>query len=210
MNFGVLYVVCCFVPTVMLGKGTALASRQSLEQTGSTFQDDEEFEMFYDVLREISKDDGSSADDLRPAASSSDDDEREQDLTTTTTTVEPEDESMDTTTETEVVTEVVALSGGGENLLEDSVDEVIADYEGGLVEIIRQAERQEEEGESRRVGAVVGAALGAAMSGLLLTVIGLVAVYLWKRRRLSSRKTTRNVDNNVRTACDFTPVPNEV
>lgn len=186
MQSKLLYIICC-MPLVLTGP----ANRESIRQSSSTtFQDDEEFEMFYDVLREISKDEGGE-------------DERDQELTTTTT---PSPEQQQ-------VVKMEEEEGSGERkegrLLEDSVEEVMAVYEGGLVEIIRQAELQEEEGqgERKRVALVVGAAVGGSIGALMLVMSGLVALYLWQRRRKGAPQKKRG-DQSVRSHCDFTPVPN--
>jgi hypothetical protein len=180
----------CIAQSVTATKLDRTVNRASIEQASSTFQDDEEFEMFYDVLREISQEGGDTA--------GAGDEEQDQDLTTTTTTVEPEQQGE----EEESTVMMMGELGGGAELLEDSVDEVIADYEGGLVEIIRQVE----DGGDRR--GLVGVAVGAGVGGLLLTLCGLAALYMWMRRKHSHTK--RSDKESKRANCDFEPVPTDV
>jgi hypothetical protein len=177
MKINILFIIYA-VPILVLGASPAstTSSRESLEHS-RTFQDDEEFEMFYDVLREIS-------DTGDVAAASSSNDEQEGDGMTTTTTPEPtEQESISTTEETALPT-----AGEEEEILEESVEEVIADYEGGLVEIIQQTERLDSEELTRSRRLLVGVAVGGAVACLLLfSLAGLAAVFCCQKRRRRQR-----------------------
>ena len=191
MQFSIFYVVC-------LVSVAANSAERSLEEQSQTFQDDEEFELFYDVLKEISEN------------GKAEEPEQEEPSGEGITTRPMEPEEGDTSTAaaaTEAAAAVPALpreQEEEEDILEDSVEEVISHYEGGLVQIIRQAERAQEEKQ------FVGVAVGGGVAGVMLLALTALAGLFFLRQRRSRRRSSKEGKQSTEQPCDYSPVANAV
>jgi hypothetical protein len=194
MHFGIFYVV------YLVASVAANSAERSLEEQSQTFQDDEEFELFYDVLKEISENGKAEEPDQEEPSSEG----------ITTRPMEPEEGDTSTAASaTEVAAAVPALpmEEEEEDILEDSVEEVISHYEGGLVQIIRQAERAQEENEKQFVGVAVGGGVAGVM---LLGLTALAGLFFLRQRRSRRRSSSKEGKQSSEQPCDYSPVANAV
>jgi hypothetical protein len=196
MQFSILYVVC-------MVSVAANSAERSLEEQSQTFQDDEEFELFYDVLKEISENGKAEEPEQEEPSGEG----------ITTRPMEPEEgDTSPAAPATEAAAAVPALpreqEEEEEDILEDSVEEVISHYEGGLVQIIRQAERaQEEENEKQFVGVAVGGGVAGVM---LLVLTALAGLFFLRKRRSRRRSSSKEGKQSTEQPCDYSPVANAV